>query len=224
MALKFEVEKLDDVPESLRDQYVEKNGRFVLDLEGAPDVAALERKRAELLGETKAERAKRVDLERQLAEREEAEAIKNKEFEKLAEMHKKAGSEAAEKLASLQRKVADAARETEAAKIAGSLTKDPARAKLLMKEALSSLEYIEEGVKITDGRTAEQLAADLKKAYPFLADGNPASGGGANGGGSTGSGAAKKFAEYSGQELAEIRRTDPAQYERLKSDYQTSKG
>jgi len=224
MALKLELETLEGLADGVKALYTEKNGKFVLDVDGLDDIAGLKRKRDELLGETKAERAKRTALEDQMRERDEAEAIKNKELEKLAETYKGQASKTAEELATLKRKVADSARETEAAKIAGLLTKDPVRAKLLMKEALASLEYGDDGVKIADGRTAEQLAASLKQAYPFLADGNPASGGGANGGGSNGSGAAKKFNEYSGQELAEIRRTEPAQYERLKSDYHASKG
>jgi hypothetical protein len=225
MAQKYEFDKLEDIPEGMRERYIEKNGKYVLDLDGGPDVSALERKRTELLDETKAERKMRLDLERQLAQRDEADAIKNKEFEKLAESYKGQASKTAEQLAALQRKVADAALNAEAANIAASLTRDAVRAKLLQKEALASLEYSEDGgVKIVDGRTAEQLAADLKKAYPFLADGNPATGGGASGSGSTSGGAAKKFNEYTGQELAQIRKTDPAQYDRLKSDFYAPKG
>lgn len=89
MALKIEVENLDDIPENLRDQYIEKGGKYVLDVDGLPDITGLTRKRDELLRETKAEREKRQALEAALAEREEADALKNKEFEKLAEQYKK---------------------------------------------------------------------------------------------------------------------------------------
>jgi hypothetical protein len=191
MALKIEIDSLDGLDEGVKALYTQKGDKFVLDVEGMDDIAGLKKKRDELLGETKAERAKRLELEKQLAEREEADAVKNKEFEKLAEMHKKAGTEAAEKLAALQKRVSDSAREAEALRIAGTLTKDAARAKLLVKEALSHIEHTDEGVSISGGRTAEQLAAELKTSFPFLADGNPASGGGASGG-SGGGGATKR--------------------------------
>jgi hypothetical protein len=218
MALKLEVESMDEIPENLRDLYVEKGGKFVLDVDGLPDIGGLTRKRDELLRETKAEREKRQALESALAEREEADALKNKEFEKLAEQYKKAGTETAEKLAALQKKVADSARASLAKQVAGLLTKDMQRATLLEKEAIALIEFENDQAQVSGGLTVEQLAEQLKKQYPFLADGNPASGGGASGGGVSG-GATKKFSEYSGQELTQIRKQDPALYERLKADH-----
>lgn len=75
-----------------------------------------------------------------------------------------------------------------------------------------------------DGRPSAMTPADLKKEFmsdaslaPFIR-GSSATGGGAQGAKSTiGGSATKKFNEYTGQELSEIRKADPEIYERLKT-------
>lgn len=54
MKLKKTVEKLEDVAENLRGLYTEKNGKFVLDIDGDDDVDALKRKNDELISEKRA--------------------------------------------------------------------------------------------------------------------------------------------------------------------------
>ncbi len=62
MALKYSIEKIDDVEESFRTFYVEKNGKFVLDLEGAPS----SEDKTGYLANLAAERKRRQELERQV--------------------------------------------------------------------------------------------------------------------------------------------------------------
>jgi hypothetical protein len=98
-------------------------------------------------------------------------------------------------------------------------TRDTARAELLKKEALQYIQHTSDGVVISgpDGTmTAEQLGKHLAQRYPFLVDGNQASGGDAPGSKQHG-GAVKKFHEYTGAELVQLRKDDPSLYDRLKT-------
>ncbi len=74
--LKFQLDSLDGVDESVRSLYTEKDGKFVLGIEGLPqpeDVSGLKSKVEELLGEKKAAEKARKDAEDQARlEREEA--------------------------------------------------------------------------------------------------------------------------------------------------------
>lgn len=82
MALKLIVEKLDEVPETSRSLYVEKDGKFVLDVEGGmEDVAGLKSALA-------AERQARKDAERAAKAKEADEASAKAQAEK-AEMERK---------------------------------------------------------------------------------------------------------------------------------------
>ncbi|WP_223429978.1 hypothetical protein [Pseudomonas sp. GL-B-26] len=76
MGLKYLLDTLDGVDDSVKTLYVEKDGKFVLGIEGLPqpeDVSGLKSKVEELLGEKKAAEKARKDAEDQARlEREEA--------------------------------------------------------------------------------------------------------------------------------------------------------
>lgn len=76
MTLKFQLDTLEGVDESIQAMYVEKGGKYVLNIEGLPqaeDVSGLKSKVEELLGEKKAAEKARKDAEEQARlEREEA--------------------------------------------------------------------------------------------------------------------------------------------------------
>lgn len=76
MTLKFQLDSLEGVDESVADLYVEKDGKFVLGIDGLPqqeDVSGLKSKVQELLDEKKAEAEKRKAAEDQARlDREEA--------------------------------------------------------------------------------------------------------------------------------------------------------
>lgn len=67
----------------------------------------------------------------------------------------------------------------------------------------------------------DKILTHIKDNYPFLVDGSGATGGQAPGNKSSG-GATKKFNEYSGAELKELRASDPALYERLKTEFNSA--
>lgn len=76
MGLKYQLDTLDGLDDSVKSLYTEKEGRFVLGIEGLPqpeDVSGLKAKVDELLGEKKAAEKARKDAEEQARlEREEA--------------------------------------------------------------------------------------------------------------------------------------------------------
>lgn len=104
---------------------------------------------------------------------------------------------------------------------------DPDFADTLMAKFIPSSKVETEGdarvVKIGDKPLKDAIAEwkATPAAAKFIAA--PAnSGGGALGG--KGSGAAKKFNEMTGQELKELRALNPAEYDRLKKDFNDSRG
>lgn len=76
MGLKYQLDTLDGLDDSVKSLYTEKEGKFVLGIEGLPqpeDVSGLKSKVEELLGEKKAAEKARKDAEEQArVEREEA--------------------------------------------------------------------------------------------------------------------------------------------------------
>lgn len=60
MVLKYQLDKLDGLADDVKALYTEKDGKFVLAIDGLPDVAGLKSKVDELLAEKKAEK-KRAD-------------------------------------------------------------------------------------------------------------------------------------------------------------------
>ena len=159
MALKIEVDSLDAIPESSRSLYIEKDGKFRLDLEGLEDTAGLksalqkERETAKLatrqaqqwqsLGKTPDEIASLVDASKRA---EEERALKGGEWEKLkgqmldqqkTELAKR-DQQLAVKDKALTKYLVDAAAVTALAAAKGS-------AALLLPHIRSSVKVIEDG-------------------------------------------------------------------------------
>ncbi|MNQ93111.1 hypothetical protein D3C85_1085610 [compost metagenome] len=184
------------------------------------ETSGLKSKLDELLGETKTAKQKAKELEEAQSLAEEARAKEKGEFKELYEREQKAKAELAEKYEGFAKKIQAKDVELSANSIANELTRDVKRAELLKKEISQFARYSEDGVKFEMGGVEvdrAKVVAYVTENYPFLIDGNQSNGGGAPGSKSNG-GAVKKFNEYTGAELSEIRRTDPAQYERLKAN------
>jgi hypothetical protein len=185
MALKLELETLDGVDENLHDLYEEADGKYRLKVEGVEDVAPLKAKINELLGETKAEKAKRQALEAAQAEAEEARQKEKGEFKTLYEKTQAELERERQQAATFRQQIRDKELQGSAAQIAGELTRDTARAALLTKEAQALMKHTDEGVQYEIGGVPVDRAKvldHLRTSYPFLADGTQASGGGATGG------------------------------------------
>lgn len=84
--LKYELENLDGVEESVKSLYEEKDGKYVLKIEGIPepeDLEGLKRKNQEFMDEAKAAKRKARELEELARQKEEENARKNGNIEAL---------------------------------------------------------------------------------------------------------------------------------------------
>jgi len=231
MALKYEVADINEIDESQRDFYEEKDGKYVLSVEGIPEpdtgnIDGLKNKANELLSEKKKEQEKRKELEQRLAELErkptekgdekkiddilaQLEDAKNKLAEKDNVINEMNQSRTKEKLRSMAREEA------------GKLTKDASRLELLAEKIESRLYYEDGNLTVLDenGKPTISPVADLSKSiaqkYPFLVDGKGASGGGASGNSGSASGAVPKLSELSDSDLVKLKRDDPDAYNRV---------
>ena len=218
--LKFEIESLEGLDEGVKAHYEQKGDKFRLKVEGIDPADELKEALRKERDERKAAKDRLAEFERMQSEAEAKRLEETQQFESLYKNTKTELERKAQELEEFRRKIADKERGEVAGQLVNSLTRDTARAELLKKEALAYIQHTADGVVISgpDGTmTAEQLGRFLAERYPFLVDGNQASGGAAPGSTSNG-GAVKKFNEYTGAELVEIRKKDPAQYERLKAN------
>lgn len=234
MALKYKLtkeehEKLDDAQKAF---YIEKDGEFVLDLEGAPapDESAKDLE----------DRLKKLEANNQalLSEKRKAEEARQKAVEEAA--RKSGDTEALEKSwqQKLEQKEAELnARIEENQKVISGLTVGQTATKLaaevfgqnadlMMPHVTSRLTYetSDGAVKVrvlgADGKPTAGTVDDLKKEFiesqkfaPFVV-GSRSNGPGGHGGG--GGGTTKKFSEHTGEELKALREKDPQEYQRLK--------
>lgn len=187
----------------------------------AKETSGLKAKVDELLGESKSAKQKARELEEAQAAIEEARAKEKGEFKELYEREQKAKAELAEKYDSFAKRIQQKEVEAAALSLAAELTRDTKRAELLRKEIGQFARYTDDGVKFEMGGVEVDRAkvlAHITDNYPFLVDGSGATGGGATGGNKSG-GAVKKFNEYTGAELSQLRQSNPTEYERLRREF-----
>lgn len=173
---------------------------------------------AKLLDETKSAKQRAAELEQAQTEAERKSAEEKGEFKSLWEKTQAELERERETARTFQQKIQQRDMESEALKIAASLTRDNKRAELLKKEIMQHARYSEEGVKFELAGIEikpDQLAARLKEDYPFLVDGSGSTGGGASGGSSGGAG--RKWSDMTEQEHVALYKQDIEQYRRLKA-------
>lgn len=148
-------------------------------------VTGLKAKNEELLAEKKRIQKEKEQIDAQARAEAERIAQEQNDFKQLYESQK---TEAETLQAKLQEMTSNIQRQTvmsEAARLASSLTKDVAKAKLLEKEISQRLTLVDGEIKVLDesGQLTvskpESLTATIKESYPFLVDGSQATGGGA---------------------------------------------
>jgi hypothetical protein len=210
--LKFQLDTLDGVDEAVRPLYTEKDGKFVLGIEGLPqqeDVSGLKAKVDELLGEKKAAEKARKDAEDQARlDREESlrkagnvEELEKSWSEKFTRRESELSTQLEQERATLHGQIRDLTVGRAATDIASALA-IPGSAKALLPHIEGRLSVdLREGkptVVVLDqsGRlsaaTLDELKAEFTNdpAFAPLIAGSKASGGGAPGAGN-GGGAAK---------------------------------
>jgi DNA repair exonuclease SbcCD ATPase subunit len=182
------------------------------------ELSGLKAKRDELLGLHAKDKERLTELEKAQQEAEEARQREKGEFKSLYEKTQAELETERENARKFRQQIQQKELEGAANALVTELTRDNKRAELLRKEALQFAKYTDDGVKFEVGGVevdAAKLKQKLSDDYPFLVDGSQASGGGAQGGNRNGQ--AGKWADYSSAELSEIRKSDPARYEQLKS-------
>lgn len=212
MTLKFQLDSLEGVEESVAALYVEKDGKFVLGIEGLPqqeDVTGLKAKVQELLDEKKAEADKRKAAEEQARlEREEAlrksgnvEELEKSWSEKYNRREAELTGTLESERATLQAQIRDLTVGRTATEIATALAV-PGSAKALLPHIERRLSVEQRDGKPTvvvldaagklSAATLDELKAEFTNdpAFGPLIAGSKASGGGAGGAGK-GGGAAK---------------------------------
>jgi hypothetical protein len=212
MTLKFQLDSLEGVDESIQTMYVEKGGKYVLNIEGLPqpeDVSGLKSKVQELLDEKKAADKARKDAEEQARlDREEAarksgnvEELERSWSEKYARREAELNGMLESERGTLSTQIRDLTVGRTATDIASSLA-IPGSAEALLPHIERRL-----SVEQRDGKpvvvvldkqgklsaaTLDELKAEFANntAFAPLIAGSKASGGGASGAGN-GGGAAK---------------------------------
>jgi hypothetical protein len=233
MTLKYQLDSLEGLEPAVAAMYEEKDGKFVLKVEGIPqpeDTTGLRNKVEELLREKKDEKARREQAEEAARIAAEEAARKNGDTEALDrswnEKYTKALGEKDQTLTALQAQVHALTVGATAARLAGELAVQGSSAVLqrLIEPRLSM--EMRDGKPVVvvldnDGRPTALTPDELKNeiisdaALAPLVAGSKATGGGAAG--SKGGGAAKTWDQLSGMERVELRRTNPAEHARLKA-------
>ena len=234
--LDFERDSLEGLDEGLRGFYEEKGGKYQLKVNGIPqgeDVSGLKAKLEELLGESKAAKAKAREAEEAAKKAEEERARKAGDVEALENSWKEKLTKREQELLSERESLASQIKELTVGRAATDLAAELAvqgSAKALLPHLQARLSMdLRDGkptVVVLDANgkpsaaTLEELKAEFVNdpAFAPLIVGSKASGSGASGA-KPGGGAAKKFDEYTGAELSAIRKSDPALYERLKTEH-----
>lgn len=233
MTLKYQLDSLEGLEPTVAAMYEEKDGKFVLKVEGIPqpeDTTGLRNKVEELLREKKDEKARREQAEEAARIAAEEAARKNGDTEALDrswnEKYSKAIGEKDQALSALQAQVHALTVGATAARLAGELAVQGSSAVLqrLIEPRLSM--DMRDGKPVVvvldnEGRPTALTPDELKNeiisdaALAPLVAGSKATGGGAAG--SKGGGAAKTWDQLSGMERVELRRTNPAEHARLKA-------
>ena len=194
--LKYQVESIEELDETVQSLYTEKDGAYVLTVDGLPqpeDTSGLKNKLNELMTEAKEAKRKARELEESKTQQEEESAKEKGEFKTLWEQAQQRLSEKDEELKQFSEKIQQKDVNIAARSVGSMLAKsDAKRAEVLSDYAAKyarhngdEVEFIVNGAQVD----TNALMAHLTKEYPFLVDGSNATGGGAQS--SSGGGASK---------------------------------
>ena len=184
--LKYQVESIEDLDESVQELYTEQDGNYILTVDGLPqpeDTTGLKNKLNELMTEAKDAKRKARDLEESKNKQEEDSAKEKGEFKTLWEQAQQRLSEKDEELKEFSEKIQQKDVNIAARSVGSMLAKsDAKRAEVLSDYAAKYARHNGEEVEfIVNGAQVDTnaLMAHLTKEYPFLVDGSNATGGGA---------------------------------------------
>lgn len=217
MALKYKLdaEAFESLDEAVKGSYKQEGNVYILDVEGLDtgneDLTGLKAKVDQLLTEKKeAERKAREEADRARQKADEDAKAKG-DYEQLYKSQKEEAERLRQEHEKLQQAIRQSSIQSEAARMAGSLTRDTARAEILAEKIAGRLSLTDDGIKVTDGSgqltvsSLDELTHQIKTAYPFLVDGSQASGGAAQGskGGAEGSAKQISRSQWDGMDHAD---------------------
>lgn len=223
MPLKYQIETLEGLDEATQALYTEKDGNYVLAVEGIPepeDTSGLKRKVDELLEESKASKEAKRKAEEAARKAEEERARKEGDYETLASQYEQKYNALNEQLENERKQRSQDAIKREAISIASELA-EGANAKILARFIEDRLRYEGDSVKVTDraGNLTISTIDDLKtefrndEAFGALVTGTKGSGSGAAGQG--GGAPAKKLSDMTATEEAMFAREHPDEYRKM---------
>ena len=229
--LKFEINSLDEVDESLRGEYEEKDGKFQLKISGidlAPELKEALRKEREDRGEAKRKLAEYEDAQRirdtaATAEKERL-ALEQGKFEEAYNTKAQRTSELEQQLAESQAVNATMLEKTKDSQINAELSRVASMVTSQGDKQRDVIQLYKSAALLTDGGevsftvdgvgvNAAQLAEIIREQKPWLADGSGNSGSGAAGN-NNGGGATKVLKDMNDRERVEFKRNDPEGFKR----------
>lgn len=198
MGLKYAVDDLNDLDESLHSLYEQDGDRFILRVEGIPepeDTSGLKSKVQQLMDEAKDAKRRAKELEAQKQKQEMETAQEKGEFKNLWEQAQTKLAEKDKELQEFTNRIQQKDINMAARQIGSQLAKtDAKRAEVLADYASRYARHDGERVQFVVGGIevdSTALMNHLTKEFPFLVDGSSATGGGASS--SSSSGAAKSL-------------------------------
>lgn len=179
-----ETELDDAVKQQLAEKFKETLDK-TLEEKVAEEVAGLKAKNDELLAEKKAAQRAKEELDAKARAEKERYAQENGQYQELYESQKQEADGLRKKIEEMNQHALRQQVKSEATKLANSLTKDVAKAKLLEEKLSQRLTLMEGEIRVTDDSgqltvsSIEDLVGSVKTDFPFLVDGIQATGGGA---------------------------------------------
>jgi hypothetical protein len=191
MALRYKVDESEfvELGETQQEFYRQEGNVFVLDVDGFQDNEALtlKAKVEQLLTEKKEAERKGREIEESARREVEEKAKSAGDFEQLYKSLSQKYDSLESEYTGLQGEIKKGSVMNEATRIANTMTRDTARAKLLTEKLAARLSVTDDGIKVLDQSgsltvsSLDELTHQIKTEYPFLVDGSQASGGAAQG-------------------------------------------
>lgn len=233
MPLKYQLtaEEYAQLDEAKQALYALQGDVYICQIEGLPqpeDVTGLKRKNEELLAEKRASDERRRAAEEEARRKEEERLAAEGNFKQLYESSQTKTAEWEQRYSQLEQSIHQRDINLAATRIATAIA-DGDNADILKEFIAKRLKVAEGQVRVTDdsGNLTVSALADLQREfetsprYASLVRGSQAGGGGAAP--KSGDRVTKTFGELRGMERVQLRKDNPAEYERLKKAHEASK-
>jgi hypothetical protein len=175
-----EIELDDDIKKTLAEKLqAELNARI------NEQTSGLKAKNDELLAEKKRVQQEREEAKQQAALEAEKNARSENDYKQLFESQKEESNALRAKIEEMNSNIVRQKINSEAFKVASTLTKDAKKAQLLQEKISQRLTLVDDELRVTDASgqltvsNLGELAEAVKSEYSFLVDGSQANGGGA---------------------------------------------